>query len=807
MLHLLRLAGFALALLLLLALFHLIILGIPDPLTRKLTKRLQEEGFPVSIGAITLSPHRGWVLHDLKLYSPLPDDLEPLLSTDKLYVLAWPNPWRGPSQSDWNVRVRSRRIDVSPGRPWGPLAKPLFQTIERASVDLQTEQGAVKITRGNMSWGGVQIHTEGAVACESPKKTATRYDAIRSRIIQTAEVLAGFRFDAPPNLSVRFDIPPNRAALSVHASIDADGFERHTGNCQSLQADISFTNRLLKITRVELVQTPGKQMELTGSLNLKDQTSECSINSSLQLPGLFCLLPPNAPDLLDRLEMQLPGPLEFDARLGPAHLTNLAETVQLELHKAELIRKDLTLSDLSGNVVRTGKRLEISNLQTLANGNLLRGAASIDLASPAWSASLEGSVYPEVIGTLMGGGVKHWIDRFDFTNAPPAMQVNLSHSGQKHSLRMTGTLSGADFTCTGLPVDTINMSMAWSNRVFHLDSLYLTHGEKEFTGSVAVNFETQLATFDAGSSFNPASTARIIAPDHPTVLTNFTFNGPVQATASGQVDYGGGTNHLFSGRIAAEDIVYNGFLADSFDSLVGGKGSDLIFTNTSARIFGGSVTGNGTFDLQPRDNEAPYHIALEVDQINFARVQAAINPGSKSRTTGRLSGSIDFTADGTTDIWESARGGGTVEMVDGHLAELPVLGGFSRLIRTTLPAFSLFSLTTLYSDFQLRDGGLHTDDLQLGGTLLTARAEGSYSPAKGLNFNVVAEPFRRTRTDKEWYHIHLWGAEAIKQGTAPLFKLLEFRLTGRLDKPQWNMQKFPDKIAPDIGKPQGFWHR
>lgn len=811
LLHLLRLTGFTLALLLLLALFHLIVLGIPDPLTRKFTERLQEKGIPVSIGAITLSPHRGWVLRDVRLYSPLPDDLAPLLSADKIYVRAWPKQWRGFLQSDWNLRMRSRRITVSPGRPWGPLAKPLFQTIQRASVDLQTEKQSVTITRANMSWGGVQAHARGTVSLEtepagrrqsarSLKTMAASYDSIRSRIIQTAEVIAGFRFDTPPELSVQLDVPPNRTALSLQASVDAKAFSRYGRRIQTLKADVSFRNRTLQIKQLNLSQDPEHKLEMTGSLILDTRVAECRISNSLPAPDLFCLLRPDTANLLDNIGLQLPGALEFDAHLGPTPLPKLAETVNVDLRNIDLIRKDLSLTDLRGKVKRGRSRLELSKLQARANGGQLKGDALIDLKTKAWSASLEGAVDPGPIGTLLGGGAKNWIDRFDFTNQPPAMRIHLSHSGKKHALRMTGHLTGEDFTCTGLPIDTIDLSMAWSNQVFYLDSLHLTHNERQFDGSVDVNVGTRLATFKATSGLDPASIARILAPDHPTVLTRFIFNGPIQAEASGQVDYGNGTNHSFRGQFSAKDVVYNGYQVDTFKSLVTGTGSDLIFTNASARLFGGSATGSGSFDLRPKDGEAPYQISLEAKKVDFARVQAAIYPDSKARTTGELSGKINLTADGKTNIWESANGHGTVEIVGGRLADLPVLGEFSRLVRSTLPAFKLFSFTTLYADFQLRDGGLHANDLQLGGTLLTARAKGSYSPKEGLDFNVVTEPFRRTRSDKEWYHIHLWGAEAIKQGTAPLFKLLEFHLTGTLDKPKWNMKNFPEKKIPGIGK-------
>ncbi|HKL22554.1 MAG TPA: hypothetical protein VJ904_12160, partial [Tichowtungia sp.] len=65
------------------------------------------------------------------------------------------------------------------------------------------------------------------------------------------------------------------------------------------------------------------------------------------------------------------------------------------------------------------------------------------------------------------------------------------------------------------------------------------------------------------------------------------------------------------------------------------------------------------------------------------------------------------------------------------------------------------------------------------------------SPQDGLDFTVRAEPLRQTREDKQWYQIQLWAADILKRGTSPLFTLLEFRLQGTLEEPEWRMKALP----------------
>jgi len=338
-------------------------------------------------------------------------------------------------------------------------------------------------------------------------------------------------------------------------------------------------------------------------------------------------------------------------------------------------------------------------------------------------------------------------------------------------------------------------SIAYSNRVLVLNGLHAAQDKKRFDGDIQVDFQHKLADFDVISSFDPPSIAQAIAPQHPTILTNFTFAGPIESKGSGQIDYSGGTNHAFSGTFAGEQISIGKLTSNKFSSRIEGRGDQLIFSNASMKLFSGDVGGSAVFDLQFKDQDAPYSMDIHATQMNLQQMLKTFSTNDSSRTTGLLSGTFRFNANANRGFWESASGAGEVEIEKGQLHDFPLLGGFSRLIRITLPGFSLFSLTTLYSEYELSDGALKSDNLQLGGTFFSARAHGQYSPKNGLNFFVQAEPLRQTREDKEWYQLHLWGADVIKQGTAPLFRLLEFKLTGSLNAPNWRLVKLPDDFS------------
>lgn len=795
-----RLTGFALLLTLLLAFFYLLTLGVPSPLTRRITTGLQKKGLPLHIESISLSPHRGWVLHNACLYSRSPDDIEPILQADKLYLQAWPEHWTKFFQADWNISVYSKQVDLSFGPPWEAALsdKHPFRALQKVRGQLHIDQTGFTLSGAELHWGEFIIRASGeAISAHKPSSPSAPMSlATQTRITQVADVLAGLTFETPPEINIKFHVPASGVdQTTLDASFFADGLQRQEQRFDQINGALNLHNRQLTLNALQLTQRNRKHLSAFGSLDLKTRTARLTLNNTLPAETLLALLPESAKTQLIRAGIVPLGSADFDVVLGPSAPEQLVETVHADIRKLQVKRQDITLDPLGLTLTRTGDRVVLSNIQAQANGTPLTGTFEINLASRAWQTSLQGAARPDPIGTLTGGGFQKFIQRFSFPGPPPSIQVDLSHSGKKGSLRVEGDLSGTDFLCAGIPVDSMETSIAYSNRVLVLNDLHAAQDEKRFDGNIRVDFLHKLADFDVISSFDPPSIAQAIAPQHPTILTNFTFAGPIESKGSGQVDYSGGTNHAFSGIFTGENVSIGKLTSDKFSSRIEGRGNQLIFSNAAMKLFSGDVGGSAVFDLQFKDQDAPYSMDIHATQMNLQQMLKTFSTNDSSRTTGLLSGTFRFSADANSGFWKSAVGSGEVEIEKGQLHDFPLLGGFSRLIRISLPGFSLFSLTTLYSKYELSDGALKSDDLQLGGTFFSARAHGQYSPKKGLNFIVQAEPLRQTRDDKEWYQLHLWGADVIKQGTAPLFRLLEFKLTGSLNDPNWRLVNLPDEFS------------
>jgi hypothetical protein len=371
----------------------------------------------------------------------------------------------------------------------------------------------------------------------------------------------------------------------------------------------------------------------------------------------------------------------------------------------------------------------------------------------------------------------------------------LSQPGDGENVFAQGTLSGEQFTCGGVFLDRMETLMIYSNRVLELSPLQARRGEKRFDGTIQVDFDRDLAFFNAASSFPPSDIAHVLVPGTETFLDGIRFNGPVYAAGSGQIDYGSETNHVFSGILRAEQVEAGTIRADLFNTSIEGRGTKLLFSRSAAQLYKGFIEGSAEFDLLPDAEKIPCTLRARWMDIDLAALIQALRGDLYGRTRGRLSGEINLSADAGSHFLETVQGNGQVRIEDGFLADLPLFGGFSRLIQPVFPAFNLFSLTAFSADYEFREQTVRSSNAQLGGTLLSARGRGQYSPQTGIDFLVVVQPLRQTNLeDRKWYELHRWAARILRKGSSPFFRLLELKLEGPLDQPVWRFVNLPHEL-------------
>lgn len=776
----------------LLILFSLLVAGLPDPLTARIERQINAAGIPLKFDSIRLSLHRGWVLGNVRLYSQSPDDLNPRFRTKKLYVFLWPESWRSLDQTGWMVRLFARNLDISLGRAWDdalPAAHP-FQTVNKIRASLTAGPQRVNLHHAEIHWDGLRIHTRGSVAF-SEKQPQALISRIGQHAAEAARLLNTLRFDEQPALHLDFTLDADRPANNrITGRFQANGLVWNQRRFPSVDAVVSTQNGILRLDPFTLTGRNRTRLRARGTYTWSNRLARLDIDNSLAADDVAALLPESIREKLPRAGVDCSGPLSFSAALGPAEPDQLTQTLRAEIKQMRLSRDGLQIDPLSCQLERSGHRLVISNLHAQLDSGPVQGRLSLNLTNLAWNADIQARCDPQPAGAFGGDGLRRFLNRLAFTNHPPTIQLTLSQAAAGANLNFHGTVSAESFRCGLTPVGRLNTVMHYTNRVLTLAPLLIQHGEQRFNGRVQMDFNRNIARFSATNTFPPVDITRALLPDKKTVFERFRFDGPVRAAGSGQFDYHAKTNHSFDIDFQGQNIGFDRIQTDRFRARLLGSGTRLDVQNAFVHLFDGTARGSARFDLFDDDGDSPYHIDSRFEQLDITRL---LNTGidDSKQTFGRLSGSLTCRADAVAGFWASVSGNGRAVIRNGRLADVPLFGGFSRLMRMSFPAFNFFSLNTFTADFRLKDGGVHSDSALLSGPLLSARGDGSWSPDNGLNFIVRVEPLTQTDDDKGWYQVYLWAAEFLQKGTSPLFRFLEFKLEGTLDQPEWRFINLP----------------
>ncbi|MBM4152896.1 MAG: hypothetical protein FJ220_05165, partial [Kiritimatiellaceae bacterium] len=195
------LIGFALSLAVVLALFSLLVVGLPPPVTKRITRQFEHHGVPIQVESIRLSLHHGWVLKNARLYSSSPDDLSPLLHANKLYVMLWPVDWEHPMTSGWHMNLRVKNLDISLGRPWETVITDShpFRTINHLEASLLVTPEQITLDQAQLVWGNINIAIQGTtIFKQGDPSPSQRGEDFRRQAAQAVDAISQLKCTPSP---------------------------------------------------------------------------------------------------------------------------------------------------------------------------------------------------------------------------------------------------------------------------------------------------------------------------------------------------------------------------------------------------------------------------------------------------------------------------------------------------------------------------------------------------------------------------------------------------------------------------------
>lgn len=375
--------------------------------------------------------------------------------------------------------------------------------------------------------------------------------------------------------------------------------------------------------------------------------------------------------------------------------------------------------------------------------------------------------------------VSRVLEWFSFPSDSPNCDVTFDWSVDR--LTAKGRFQASNFAYRGAGVGFANVMAAFEYgpdaQRMALNPLVLVIGGRNVSGKVSVDFGQGQAVVEVVSTADIPTVGRIAGITEGSFLDAWHFGHGTRVYAKGVVGYdhpavsdleavveGPG---IGIGRLAADECYFR-FLM---------KGTTNLLSDIRGKLGGGSFTGSAV--LTPAtdgSDETCYRIRGEMIHVDLQRMMALWDTAVATQAEGKVYGSIELSGVAGTGHGATARGQGHLDVRRGRLFRIPLFGGMTEALARALPGVDLaLKPTEARMPFEVRDGKVYSDDVQIDGDVLSLTARGSGTLDGQLEFDVQVRPM----TDKSVI------GQAMRVLTYPLSRLFEFRLDGRLDKPRW----------------------
>lgn len=463
----------------------------------------------------------------------------------------------------------------------------------------------------------------------------------------------------------------------------------------------------------------------------------------------------------------------------------------------------------AGHIAYDGRRFLATDAIAWIGDNYARGSYEHDFSTHAFRFLLSGRLRPPAIAGWFRPWWMHFWDDFDFTAAAPEADVDVQ--GRWGHGPETTVFVFAD--CTQPAIRGVALDHAITRlfiRPHHYDALevFTTQGGNaargQFMRRITPNgFALDHMEFDFDSTLPLADAARLVGPELSQALQPFALTTPPTVHTRGRIDgpasARGSHRQIYVKAHATGAFTFYDFPLQHLDFEATLDDDRLLVTPVEVSFAGGTVTGSVRawgpeerrrvgFALSLRDGSVrEAATALEVYSARRRGVPPTANSAYIEGTT-QVRMAIDLQAEGAAADPYSFKGTGHAELGGQGLGRIRLLGLLSELLNFTALRFD-----ALRTDFKLEGNKLDFPHVNLTGPDAAVTARGSYELArKELDFYARVFPFQESTFILK---------SVVGLVLTPLSGVLEVKLSGRLDKPEWAFVIGPTNFIRSIFAP------
>ena len=776
---------------------YLSLAGFPESCTLRVKEEFHKRGMTINFDRLRLDLLRGVVADEVELAL---DASSPALNCEEIHVnMNWFQ-WKSDAPLLDGVGIRGGTLRAGAlGILPAPLVRP-WLTLSNLNTYVRFEADGFRLSNFRASIQALPIFGSGFI----------RRDAA-AIAVQPAQV------QLPATVTDAVDKPSTQAFLDrlwpviesmewgedckaeFEFLVDADHPSEHdihinAGGRQVLfrgvpledcQADFHLSNSVLRIQEISAGHL-NKRARLAGSLHLMDHVVEIHGYSGLEPSCLMSLLPWSWGDAVARSIQIGEGGLEAECWAGPVPVQELGRELTGWVKLKQATYRGMWIEEGFASWEWEKPTLKLNRVKVQCGTGraqgVLDGDFTMDTAAKSWRSKLVTTVDPHVLLPITPTNLVMLIHRFEFTDTNPNVDLELRmERDPSPRLEFTGSFEAENFSYQGASGLSTKSGIQYSNRAVRLDPFHVQRDEGEVTGWLAVNGPEKMSTFKFASSVHPQAMGQLIHTNTGALFRKLGVEGVGQWTAEGRADYGAKTNSSFMATARLRNARLWHLRSDDLNLTLHRDPTNMQFQIAPSEFFDGSVTGK--IDIAQDRSDRAYASYFQVDDVAFSQVLGLLNTNDHSDVEGRIHSGLAFA--GTLKPFQllGTVGQGGVKINKGTILRVPLFGGLSRFLSKLFPGLGFAAQRDLTATYQLKDGTLFSDDLSISGHVVSIHMDGSYRIGNDLRFDVIASPLGRGVV-----------ADVVKLITLPFSKLLEFRLEGTLQEPEWRPKYWPKEL-------------
>ena len=778
-------------LLLAVALFaYLHLVGLPAYFTDRFLDRMAQHGYHLQIERLALEIDRGLVARQVRAFLSA-DAPEPFLEAAELTVTV--NPF---------ALLRRREVvpilSIEDGALRARLGRSRFGAregsreiaVEKIRMRFSADAREVLLREFSADFLGIHFRGRGAYypPAEQPEATvgnplAAAMHAIENApewALRTVEQANQITFREPPSADFTFALRPDRPEAHAAAfRLSAAGGGQVRGvDFDRFELEVALNNRQVQLPDLQIHRANGV-LSLSGWYDLTNRTASAHLLNTLSPATFLDLMPDRVQSAAAAVVTNYDFPLRLELQVGPAPAAELAERFSGRLEFSRAVLRDVPVERLDASFRRDGNevRLDQADVQLdtgpLASRLKIRDAFFL-LDRKRFEAHAAGALNPHLLKPVMTPNIRTIVEWFG-VREPIQGEVTVGGTVGDPAIYCFGPVQATNFAINGVAVQSVQARLDVTNEVMHLRGTTLVRPEGVARGDVHMAFSNQTLRLEqVESTVDPRAVAQMIGPAAVRFLEPFRINGPVQARVDGLLDYCNFSLNRLDAHVAAKRFGHTRWEADAAEFDLSVRGLRFRITNAVATAYGGQFAGTGA--LYPVGNDATWR--YEID----ASARGASLSNLLSASIGKPAGDLRGTVDGTARVGgyigagtgPTVTGAGHVDVRGGLLFQTKLFTGLSAILAKVVPDFTLFAQTDAGGDFTIRNSQVHSRNVQLQGTVFSAKGIGFYSFAGDLDFRVEVQLLRSGPV-----------AALVRLATLPVTRLLELRLTGTFEDPRW----------------------